>query len=620
MPRAGSVQNLRAWWIAGLAFCLFMLGVHVAASLNANGFPDSWRDLWWATAIAHGERFPLAGPPIYGMLELGPWWFYLLAVPMAITHSLAWTSAFAQALAALKYFLAWRLGLRIADARLGFVFAVCLAIPGWSTVTLIFPTHTALVETLLFALAFAAMRCWRQFAWREAVLLGLVGAACLHAHPTTLSYVALCGAIVLWRHRSLAACGWMLLSATIVVLSVAPPLFDHSDTTTEALKPIAAYLDRDIGVHPLARIPALLRGLALGGVWWGLGMATLWRPEVLAIAYWLTCACLAFAALGCMPLKRHAPHLFRLAIAIALLLAAQATFLVLLRPVTPMWMVPSCLPPLALLIAMAWYGWLITPSRAWRRGAIAVMGVYLVLSLVPFSLELRDVRKMRQIEHDNPLSDAGARGGSFSKVDVAFYPVRWLDKLAGSLCASQVLHGRLAAVVETSLASAQRNACGHWPALRYGGVAGSGPHVAGMLDWMAQLSKLPPARVVAHMALYDNVLAIAPPQGGTLAALHRRQINPVSGAGPLRPLDYAFTTNTRDEILLTNRLPNAAPMTIRNVQANGRPAQLLGADDSSFLYRCADCAADAKAQWRVQVEAIEANLDLVVLPADPLVP
>ena len=83
-----------AWRNAGFAFCVLMLGVHVAAALNSAGVPDSWRDMYWATSIAHGERFSLAGPQIYQLIELGPWWFYLLALPMFATGSVALTMVF----------------------------------------------------------------------------------------------------------------------------------------------------------------------------------------------------------------------------------------------------------------------------------------------------------------------------------------------------------------------------------------------------------------------------------------------------------------------------------------------------------------------------------------------
>ena len=104
----------RAWKIAGASFCALMCVIHIAAGLNSGGVTDFWRDMYWATTIASGERFPLAGPPINNLIELGPWWFYLLALPLWLTHRIAAASAFMHLLSALKYVLAWRLGLTTA--------------------------------------------------------------------------------------------------------------------------------------------------------------------------------------------------------------------------------------------------------------------------------------------------------------------------------------------------------------------------------------------------------------------------------------------------------------------------------------------------------------------------
>jgi hypothetical protein len=47
-----------------------------------------------------------------------------------VTGNVALTMTFVQALAALKYFLAWRLGLRIADACFALAFVASLTIAG----------------------------------------------------------------------------------------------------------------------------------------------------------------------------------------------------------------------------------------------------------------------------------------------------------------------------------------------------------------------------------------------------------------------------------------------------------------------------------------------------------
>ncbi len=608
-----SAASARRWWFAGFAFCVFMLCVHVVAGMNTNGVGDYWRDMYWAAAIAHGERFPLAGPQIYQLLELGPWWFYLLALPMGLTGSVALTTAFAQGLAAAKYFLALRLGTQIADARLGFAFTASLAIAGWSVLPLMFASHTALVETTLLLLAMVVWRCWNQFSVRNAILLGLVSAACVHAHPTTLGYIALSGLALLWRHRSRAAFGWMCLAAAITLLSVLPPWLDRSALVAATLKTVPTYLGGDIAVRPLQRIPEVLRSLVVGGAWWGFLLMTPWKAAVARFAWWVFCACLLFCVFGVWRVRRNEDRLFRLALGAAVLFVLQVAFVVMLRPVTPMWMAASCLPPLAFVIAIGWYGWLCDARRMIRLAAIAAMAVYVGLSLVPFSLFVRDLHSVRAAEGANPFFDVVERSDRYVTIAAPFYPVRRIDRLAKTLCEPAVLHARLAAVIEASFATPVRNACGHWPDLRYGGLEGHGPHVAGLLPRAAVASGIAPARVVAHMALYDRVRAIAPVAGGRSLPLQRLQINPDSGTGPAEKSSFDFDATGGDVVVLTNRLPNAAPMYVVRSDADGESATLLSDDGSSRVYGCTTCAPAASVHWHIELTAIEANLDLIVL-------
>lgn len=615
--RARPDEPMRAWWLAGLVFCLGMLAVHVAAGFNSNGFQDFWRDMYWAMSIAHGEHLPLAGPPVYGMMELGPWWFYLLAMPLALGGSIAATAAFAQALAATKYLIAWRLGIRIADARLGFAFATSLAIAGWSLLPMMFPTHTLLTETALLLLAWSVWSGWERFSARSAVLLALAAVACLHAHPATAGFVLLAGLILGWRHRSMAAFGWLCVAALIGVASLAPPWLDRSGIAPDALKPATDYLGGDVAVGLAERIPALLRSVTVGGAWWGLLLMTNWSAATARIAWWLWCAILASGVAGLLPLWRRDPRLARLAACAAVLFVGQCVFVTVLRPITPMWMVPGMLPPLALVVALGWYGWIGGPRLRWpwRGLATGAMIFGIALSLVPFSFTLRDVRVVRVMPGVNPFLDVIEHGDRYVKVPVPFYPLYRLDRLASELCGPAVLHGRLAAVAEASLGVPMRRVCGHWPELRLGGIEGEGGHLAGLLPGMAEAVDVAPARVVAGMALYEDVRAIAPEAGARPAPLQRLQVVPASAPGPAVLQTFRFAARGGDVVVLTNRQPAAAPMEVGAVEAAGTPARLLAGDGGSFAYACADCAADVAVDWHVVLSGIGGNLDLVVLEA-----
>lgn len=603
------------WRIAAYAFIALMYAIHVRAALNSQAVPDFWRDFYWASAIAHGEAFPFAGPQIYQMVELGPWWFYLLALPVRLGAGSAGTLVFVQLLAASKYPLAWRLGARMVDTRFGLACVVGLAVAGWSAAGLVFPSHIALVELVLLLLAAVTWRCAVMLSTRNALLYGFACAACIHAHPTTVTFVAASGVFLLWRHRSRAAFARLALAASIVLLSLLPPWLDRDAVTEHALKPLSGYLGGDVGVGLLHRIPGVAWGVLAVGAWWGLLLMTPLPLAAAQAAWWLYCLCLVFVAAGYARLPAVAPASgvrlrFVGGLAFAAFLA-QVAFVVSLRPITPVWMVPSCVLPLALAIAIGWYGWFARPGLARRAGTLALC-VYAAIVVAPYSLFLHDIRELRQMPGANPYYDAGDRSDTFVTAPVPFYPAVRIDRIARELCRPATLHARLAAVVEATFAAPVRDACGHWPEFLFGGIAGD-HHLAGLRSHAARASGVAPARVVAGMALYEHVRPIAPEQGGRAERLRRLQIDPDSAAGSPRPATFEFDAEAGDAVVLTNRLPLAAPMTIDAVVAGGQPARLADDDGSERVYLCAACADGARVHWRVDVQAVIGNIDLVVL-------
>lgn len=609
-----SAVSERRWHRAGLGFCVLMLVLHAAAGLNSPGLSDFWRDFYWATAIAHGEAFPLAGPQIYQLFELGPWWFYLLALPVVATGSTAAALAFVQVLGAAKYVLAWRLGTRLAGARYGFAFAACLAIAGWSMVGLMFPSHIAVVETTLLLLAFAVLRAARRLGGVEAVLLGLAATACLHAHPTTVTYVAAAGLYLLRRHRSRAAFGWLCVAALVAAASLLPPWFVRDPAAAASLKPLGAYLGGDVGRHAWTRVPQVAWSILAGGAWWGLLLMTPWKTAAARLGWWLLCAGLLLAAAGLLRARGRADALRRAWPWLIAAFLAQVAFVVLLRPNTPFWMVPSCLPPLAAAIAIGWHAWLDDPRPWLRHAGIAAFALYVLLSLAPFPFWLRDLHATREMPGVNPFFDVIERSERYVNVAVPFYPARRIDRLARQLCAPATLHARLATAIEPTFAAPVRNACGSWPELRYGGVEGRGRHLAGLSPRAAAASGVAPQRVVARMALYERVRPIAPAAGGVAARPRRLQITPDGAAGAVARTAFEFDAGGADAVVLTNRLPLHAPMHVVAVTAAGRPAALRHDDGGARVYGCDGCAAGAAVHWRVEVEAVAGNLDLVVLP------
>lgn len=611
---------LPAWQAAGLLLCLLMSAMHVYATPQAGLFPDVWRDLYWALAIVDGKHLPLSGPPIYELFELGPWWYYVLALPIRLTGRIEAALVLVQALAALKYWLAWRIGSRLLDARMGLAFAGSLAVAGWSTIPLVFATHSALSETAILCLAWATWRCWRQPSAGNSVLLGLAASFCLHAHPTTLLHVGT-AFLVLLLHGG-GSVRHLLTAAAICVASLAPPWFDASPVHHDH-RPIVDYVARDIGTDAWRRVPMLGKSLVVNGAWNGFMLLTPWRLPGIHQAWLAYCLCLATAIGGFLWLRSpRFAGIRRLALAATLFFVVQVVFLVLVRPVTPMWMVSPLLPALALVLALGWYGWF-----QHDRGGIAGIGVaafllYLALALAPFAYFLKPHPSYRYLPDANPFGDAVQTGDRYVSVKnrSASSLLRDLRQLGGILCEDAVLHGSLSETMEHALGVPVRDACGKWPDLRFGGREGPVRHLAGMFLADAGSAGLEPDRRVGPMALYSDVRPIAPLRGGRLAELQRRQIHPESVAREPTAVEYAFEAGGRDVVLLTNRFRWVAPMTMSRARAGDRPARVLADHDDTILLACDACGADGKVTWSIGLQAVEENLDVVVLRGAPVHP
>ncbi|HKE47667.1 MAG TPA: hypothetical protein VKB52_06355 [Rhodanobacteraceae bacterium] len=603
--------DYHGWYVAGFAFSLLMLALHVAGGLHTAGVPDFWRDVWWAAKIAHGEAFPLAGPPIYGLVELGPWWYYVLALPVGLFGCASAAAVFVQLVAGAKYLVAWQLGTRAIDARFGLAFAGALAIAGWSTIPLMFPSHTAVVETMLLLLAGSAWRCWRRFSVSNALVFGLAAGACLTAHPTTVSYVAGAGFVLLWREPSWTSAGRLALAALVVVAMMAPPWFDPAPAV--ATRVVGAYVGADVGVDIGQRAPALLASALVGGAWNAFLLMTDWTSTSVRVAWLAYCACLLVAAAGLLALPRERTGVRALAVAGGVAFLLQATFLVVLRPTTPMWMLSSLLPPLALLVGAGWYGAFASDRVAVGSIARIAFGACVALSLAPFGLFLRNLHTMRVALGANPYANAIDAGEGFGETNVPYFPVRRIDRLAPSFCEPAVLHARLAWVVEQSLETPLRLACGEWPALRFGGVEGPARHVAGLLPRASAASGIAPDRIVAGMALYERVTPVAPASGGRPTILKRGQIHADRAPDTAAAFAPEFDAQGADVAVLTNRFPGAMPLAVTSASANGKPAKLLDDDGGSKLYRCADCDAATTVHWRFELQGVADDIDLAVL-------
>src|SRR5688572_22544033 len=112
------------------ALLLVLVLLHLALFPYATLVTDSGRDLANAYAVAHGGPYPLYGPGLFGHWKLGPVWFWLLSLPLWVFGSITAAACFIGLLAAAKIPLAYLLGRRLLDGRLGLLAALIIALPG----------------------------------------------------------------------------------------------------------------------------------------------------------------------------------------------------------------------------------------------------------------------------------------------------------------------------------------------------------------------------------------------------------------------------------------------------------------------------------------------------------
>ncbi len=338
-----------ALWIMS-AWQLQYAGIHM----------DTARDWAQALAIANGDAWPRVGPNIGRAFDLGPIWYYVLALPFALGASVSGVALWVGALFGSQYWFAYRLGCRFIGLPLGGALAaVALTLPNWQAVHMAGTTHTVLAVALTLA-ALCACIAWHDQprAWRAA-LAGLVCAAAIHAHPTTgLVTVIWCAMLVRkaipaaqkWQYFALFLLSFMLLFAPLIganspLLAPSNPIsLPHFFANVQTIPSVFWHAIADAA-------PVQLALTADGEVNAGL-----------RVTIWLTCLFLAFGG-GLRTLRRkRASHHFpkniaaAIGIAVALIIFSVLGALGVRGFVTFYMLAPlSALAPL--LLALGWGQW-----------------------------------------------------------------------------------------------------------------------------------------------------------------------------------------------------------------------------------------------------------------------
>lgn len=155
----------------------------IAVSFFSYANVDSIRDYTEALRIARGENFPLTGPQMAFTFSVGGWWFYLMSLAVLINNNWLMIAVFTAILSSFKFYIAYRLGLLIANRKLALLMTVSLLLISMNLMQGITFTHTNLVETIMLVIIWVCVKNHENQAFYWALLGGLCGLA-FHVHPT----------------------------------------------------------------------------------------------------------------------------------------------------------------------------------------------------------------------------------------------------------------------------------------------------------------------------------------------------------------------------------------------------------------------------------------------------
>ena len=578
--------------------------LHVAAYPFATVLLDTSRDLSQAWAIVEGAT-PLLGPRIDDRFHLGPLWFYLLALPLASTKSVAATLSFVGLLAALKFPLAYACGKRLFDARFGLLWAVALVLPGWNALQSMFPTHTNLVETMMLAALLPLIRLWQLGDSRWWMAFGLLFGLAFHAHPTVLVMLPLAIAVA-WRRRD----SWrgeiapMLGGVALAVLPFAPMLMHEAAQGWPMFGTLFKASDSN-SLTALAGAWKFMVGAQMFGALAALAPLGFDKGAV-PLAIWFA----GMPLLACVFAYRPGLRMPREAWGVPLAAVLAWLLLAALRERTPFYMVYAWLPFAACVTALGWWQlWRLPRGRAL---ALAIAGSVVVGALAVTTLQMRDAHRGLTPMAGNVADVRKAA----SPRPLPLLPAFLLDHWGREICAQErdvVLHGDLALLVDAALAMPVRMVCDRAERVHIGGGAGLAGawHVLGLTPgqrhalhgsdggWPQAFSE-GPLRVVA-------AARTTPVASGGLLSLRPRS----GGEQQVRELEFDAPRGAA--VLIGLPLAPYDEARIGIVSADGVVQAPVLSGATSRVYRCDDCSGEAVA-WRIAVSTREPErLDVVLL-------
>ena len=558
---------------------------------------DFARDLDAATRMVQGEAWPLRGPVLAWTLHLGPAWYWLLALPLAIARSVAAGVGLVAILSALQFPLAYRLGVASAGRGMGLGFAAFLALPGLTTLQGLWIAHPSLVPTATLAVALCSWHAWARSSWRWWLASMLAASLALHAHPTTLPVLIL---PLVAAARALRAGGGVRVGALILgsVAFLLPfaPLAWNAAAQAHDLATFAAGVATDVArlapgrwldaMASLAwRVPDAVAAVTLSH-----------RPGAPAGFRMALAALYGFVVVGTARAFLQRDGRARAAVAATLAAFALTVALaVAVRDTTRSYMLYAAWVPFA--------AWLAASVSALPATAIAGVRLRVVPVALAVALSVAsggawllralggEVRVPALLLPSTDLSRGVPRGhlalATLTPLDV--------DRLGRHLCdAGEVrAFGELAGIVDALRNVPGRLTCGDAGRVTLGGIDGPGSawylvHAAA-IPQDAQHTRLGAFALGRVAGVHAPALALPLAQGDDYP--WRR------ACGAPVAVTVRFTAHGPGRLVVSNALPVTCPMTLRRIDRDGSAVEADAHLDSHVVVLPAGDSA-----WEVAVD------------------
>ena len=562
--------------------------------------------MYVALRFWHGEEIPWSGRILGGTIHLGPIYYWLLALFLALTGSWLGTVALLGLLASLKVTLAYLVGKELHSRRAGFLYAVGLFVPCWGTFEWLFPGHNLLTTPLTLAFLLCAARYWRHARRRYLVAMAGIFVVALHAHPTAsgLAWIGL--ALLMWAgwRRKLRA-GDVLIASAVALIPLAPYFIWDASHGFSDLHAGGSYLSGGESTGQLSAMLPIFQATAFGGTRYWFSTILDWPKGLSDAACVLISLGGLLGILGALRVAIRSPR--ERAVILAGLCALFFVLLstALIRNVTPYYQTIVLRTVLTGVVAigLASLGEALA-ARVARTLVVATIALSYSVCFVAFATF--------QARGDFPLSffplfDVG--GESTPVAPFLGLPAYAIADTSEFLCASPApsVHGVFAQQVLHDYAMGMRLACNRSD-VQLGGSDASREHWLGLSRAMFEEIRVSPQR-------YLGPLGVVPAHPVALGAPLNPQTEPVYPAYKPATVEYqarrvAFRFDKFSHLAISDIAWSLVPAPEVQVRIDGKPQMPVAADTVVRIYAR---PAGGNGNVEVEISSIDpADVDVVL--------